>query len=267
VSRRHRERSRRVVPVELNLGAKPRSALKVYPIEFARHFGVQAFLTDRSGGVSPAPYDSLNLGDHVGDDPANVQENRRRVADAIGVDPSQLVIINQVHGRDVVNANQATQDSTGDVIIDYGDEFAVAVLVADCLPILLVDEDSPTLAVVHAGWRGLQSNVLESALENFEHHDAVHAFLGPCISVDAYQVGPDVAGQFNNVAGAVMPDTGDRSRLDLRAVALAQLLALKVTDAHITIAQQSTDGGTTFFSDRAQRPCGRFALVARRVVA
>lgn len=253
--------------VELTLAAGPRGALSVYPIEFARHFGVQAFVTDRTGGVSPAPFDSLNLGDHVGDDPANVQENRRRVADAIGVDASRLVIVNQVHGRDVINANQATPESSGDVIIDYGDEFAIAVLVADCLPILLVDEDSPILAVVHAGWRGLQANVLESALENFEHRDAVHAFLGPCISAAAYQVGPDVAGHFTGVAGAVTPDTGDRSRLDLRRVAVAQLLALSVTEGRITVATQSTDGGGTFFSDRAQRPCGRFALVARRVIA
>lgn len=255
------------MPIEVTLSAKPRAQLNVYPIEFARHFGVQAFLTDRTGGVSAAPYDSLNLGDHVNDDPANVQENRRRVAEAIGVDASRLVILNQVHGRDVVVANQATADSTGDVLIDFGDEFAVAVLVADCLPILLVDEDSPTLAVVHAGWKGLQNNVLESALENFDHHDAVHAFLGPCISGAAYQVGPEVAEPFTSVAGAVTADTGDRSLLDLRAVAVAQLLALNVTDAHITIAQQSTDGGATFFSDRAQRPCGRFGLVARRVIA
>jgi YfiH family protein len=241
--------------------------LDVYPVEFARHFGVRAFVTGRSGGVSAAPHDSLNLGDHVGDEPTNVQENRRRVAEAIGVDASRLVIINQVHGRDVVSANEATPESTGDVIIDYGDGFAVAVLVADCLPILLVDEDSPTLAVVHAGWRGLENNVLESALENFEHHDAVHAFLGPCISHASYQVGPEVAGHFTNVPGALTPDTGNRSRLDLRRVALAQLLALKITEDHITVATQSTDGGATFFSDRATRPCGRFALVARRIIA
>ena len=253
--------------VEVNLTTKSHSALNVYPIEFARHFGVQAFVTDRSGGVSPAPYDSLNLGDHVGDDPANVAENRRRVADAIGVDESRLIIINQVHGRDVVNANEATPESSGDVIVDFGDGYAVAVLVADCLPILVVDEDSPTLAVVHAGWRGLQSNVLESALEHFDHRDAVHVFLGPCISAQSYQIGPDVAEHFSGVAGALTPDTGDRSRLDLRAVALAQLLALGVTDGHITMAQQATDGGASFFSDRAQRPCGRFALVARRVIA
>jgi YfiH family protein len=255
------------VPVELNLTPSRHGALNVYPVEFARHFGVRAFVTDRTGGVSSAPYESLNLGDHVGDEPANVAENRRRVAEAIGESADRLVIVNQVHGRDVVIANEATADSSGDVIIDFGDEFAVAVLVADCLPILLVDEDSPTLAVVHAGWRGLQSNVLESALEHFEHHDAVHAFLGPSISAAAYQVGPEVAQNFTNVPGALTPDTGDRSRLDLRAVAVAQLLALNVTDGHITVATQSTDGGTTLFSDRAQRPCGRFALVARRVIA
>jgi YfiH family protein len=255
------------VTVELTLTTKPHGTLMVYPIEFARHFGVQAFVTERSGGVSPAPYESLNLGDHVDDDPANVLENRRLVAEAIGVDAGRLVIINQVHGRDVVKANEATAESSGDVIVDFGDGFAVAVLVADCLPILLVDEDSPTLAVVHAGWRGLQSNVLESALESFEHHDAVHAFLGPCISKDAYQVGPEVAEHFTNVAGAVTPDTGDRSRLDLRQVAIAQLLALGLTEDHVTVTTQTTDGGATFFSDRAKRPCGRFALVARRVIA
>jgi copper oxidase (laccase) domain-containing protein len=109
--------------------------------------------------------------------------------------------------------------------------------------------------------------VLESALEHFEHHDAVHAFLGPSISSASYQVGPEVAEHFAYVPGAVTPDSGDRSRLDLRAVAVAQLLALNVTDQHITVATQSTDGGATFFSDRAARPCGRFALVARRVIA
>ena len=253
--------------IELTLTPESIEGLSVYPIDVVRRFGVHAFVTDRSGGVSPAPFDSLNLGDHVGDEAANVLENRRRVATAIGVDESRLIIINQVHGRDVVNANEATSESSGDVIIDFGDSFAIAVLVADCLPILVVDEDSPALAVVHAGWRGLQNNVLESALEQFEHHDAVHVFLGPCISAQSYQVGPEVAEHFVGVAGALKPDTGDRSRLDLRAVALAQLQTLGITDSHVTVAQQSTDGATTFFSDRAARPCGRFALVARRVIA
>jgi polyphenol oxidase len=255
------------VPVELTPTSTTLGRLNVYPIDFARRFGVRAFVTDRTGGVSPDPYESLNLGDHVGDEPTNVAENRRRVAEAIGVGTDRLIIVNQVHGRDVVNANEATDASSGDVIVDYGDGFAVAVLVADCLPVLLVDEDAPTLAVVHAGWRGLADHVLESALERFEHRDAVHAFLGPCISKGSYQVGPEVVKHFVDVPDAISADAGDRSKLDLRRVAIAQLLSLGVAEDHISMASQSTDGGEAFFSDRAQRPCGRFALVARRVVA
>jgi hypothetical protein len=252
---------------DVTLAPQARGALSVYPIEFARHFGVHAFLTDRFGGVSASPYDSLNLGSHVGDDPSHVSENRRRVAEAMGVTAEQLVIIQQTHGTSVVVANEATSESSGDVIIDYGDEYAMAILVADCVPVLLVDEDSPRLSVVHAGWKGLKSGVLRSAMSNFEHPGAVHVFLGPSISAEAYQVGPEVAQEFADVPGALYSDVGDRSRLDLRHVAVAQLMALGVGDDHIRLSRQTTDGGETFYSDRAQRPCGRFALVARRVTA
>jgi YfiH family protein len=255
------------MPNEITLVPKVHGSLSVYPIEFARHFGVSAFVTDRFGGVSAAPYESLNLGDHVDDDPEHVKENRRLVAQAINVDPSRLVIVHQTHGTDVVAANEATPDSTGDVIVDFGDEFAIAVLVADCVPLLLVDEASPTLAVVHAGWRGLQSGVIVNALRNFDHPASVHVFIGPCISGEAYQVGPEVANYFTTVPGALTPDGTDRSRLDLRHVAIAQLLDHGVTDGHIVVSRQTTDGGETFFSDRAQRPCGRFSLVAKRVIA
>ncbi len=252
---------------EITLTPQARGTLSVYPVEFARHFGVQAFVTDRFGGTSDVPYDSLNLGAHVGDDLDRVKENRHRVAEAIGVTLDELVIIHQTHGTSVIAANEATPDSTGDVIMDYGDGYAMAILVADCVPLLMVDEDSPRLCVVHAGWKGLKEGVLQSALSNFEHVDSVHVFLGPSISAEAYQVGPEVAQLFADVDGAVQPDVGDRSRLDLRHVAVTQLLAKGVGDDHITLSCQSTDGGETFYSDRAQRPCGRFALVARRVTA
>jgi YfiH family protein len=255
------------MPSEVTLTPKVHGSLSVYPIEFARHFGVSAFVTDRFGGVSTGAYESLNLGDHVDDDPEHVTENRRRVADAITVDPSRLIIVHQNHGTDVVTANEATPDSAGDIIVDFGDEFAIAVLVADCVPLLLVDENSPTLAVVHAGWRGLESGVIANALRNFEHHASVHVFIGPCISGEAYQVGPDVANYFTTVEGALTPDGTDRSRLDLRQVAISQLLFNGVTDGHIVVSTQTTDGGETFFSDRATRPCGRFGLVAKRVIA
>ena len=81
------------MPNEITLTPKIHGSLSVYPIEFARHFGVTAFVTDRFGGVSTDAYESLNLGDHVDDEPEHVKENRRRVAEAINVDPSRLVIV------------------------------------------------------------------------------------------------------------------------------------------------------------------------------
>ena len=95
----------------------------------------------------------------------------------------------------------------------------------------------------------------------------VHAFVGPCISFEGYQVGPEVAASFAHVRGALRADGGDRSRLDLRRVAVHELSTNGVFDDHIEVCAQSTDGGETFFSDRAARPCGRFALVAKRAVA
>jgi YfiH family protein len=250
------------VPVEVTLVPETRGSLTVYPLEFARAFGVDAFVTDRFHGVSRSPYDSLNLGGHVGDDLEHVLENRRLVADAIGAD--RLVIVRQVHGSHVLNASAATPDSEADALLHDGADLALAILVADCVPILLVDSTSSRFCLVHAGWRGLRANVIATAVAHLHAVD-VHAFLGPSISPARYQVGPDVACHFEGVPDAIVDDVEDRSRLDLRRIAATQLRMSGVSDENISISAQVTDGGDTFFSDRAQRPCGRFGLVAKRV--
>jgi len=251
------------VPVDIALRAETRGSLAVYPVPRARELGIDAFVTDRFGGVSQPPYDTLNLGDHVGDEPQDVIENRRRVTSAIG-DNATLTIVRQVHGTRVLEASRATASSEADALYSEAADTALAVLVADCIPILLVDEDSTRFAVVHAGWRGLHEGVVVAALAHFEDARHVAAFLGPSISQEGYQVGPEVATLFADVPGAVAGDGDDRFRLDLREVATAQLLGHGVRDGHVLRSQQVTDGGEMFFSDRAQRPCGRFALVARR---
>ena len=109
--------------------------------------------------------------------------------------------------------------------------------------------------------------ILSRAVTRFNHPSSLLAFLGPSISRERYQVGPDVADNFTNVPGALLDDVGDRSLLDLRLVGAHQLRQLGLNDTNILTSDQSTDGGGLFFSDRAVRPCGRFALVARRVVA
>ena len=246
------------------LEAGLRGSLRVYPIEAARPLGVDAFVTGRAGGVSEAPYDSLNLGDHVGDRLEHVETNRRRVARALGVDPAHLVFVHQVHGARVLEVTGPPGDAEGDAMVTSSFDLALGVLVADCVPILVVDARSTRFGVVHAGWRGLHAHVVANAVGHFDRVDTLHAFVGPGISVRAYQVGPEVAEHFSDVAGAVVPDQGDRSRLDLGRVVVAQLLAAGLDEDRVTVAQQHTDGGAVFFSDRAARPCGRFALVAKR---
>jgi YfiH family protein len=253
------------VRAELTLVPEVRGSLSIYPFRDALHLGVDAFVTDRFGGASVGPYDSLNLGDRVGDDDEHVRENRSRVAHALGV--TRLIIVRQVHGSEVSAAGTATAETQADAIITDASGVGIAVLVADCVPILLVDEASARFCVAHAGWRGLQKGILTNSVNGFSNPNTVHAFIGPSISAEGYQVGPEVADYFTKIPEAVLADVGDRSRLDLRCVAAHQLTTLGISDTHLTLARQSTDGGETFFSDRATRPCGRFALVATRVVA
>jgi len=252
------------VPSDVALRAETRGPLTVHLVECVRDLGVDAFVTDRFGGVSASPYDTLNLGDHVGDSLENVRENRRRVADAAGVDAARLVTVRQVHGADVLDASSVTSASEADALVSDGDGVALAILVADCVPLLLVDASTTRFALVHAGWRGLHHGVLARTLRHFNDAATVHVFLGPSISREGYQVGPDVAEHFRDVPGALVADHDDRSRLDLRRVAIHQLTHAGVRDEHVVRSQQVTDGGEVFFSDRATRPCGRFALVAKR---
>ncbi len=259
----------RDVPRLVTLSAQRRGSLDLRVIDAARELGVDAFVTTRSGGVSAAPYDTLNLGDHVGDDPERVRENRRRVAAAAGVATDGLATAVQTHGRDVVEVVRA-RDADGaraDALITSSPDVALSVLVADCVPVLLVDPLRGRLAVAHAGWRGLVVGVLENALAHFERIRDLHAFIGPAISAERYQIGPEVAAHFAAVPSALLADGGDRSRLDLVRVVEWQLRHAGVRDERVVACAERTDDAALFFSDRAARPSGRFALVARRLVA
>lgn len=244
-----------------------RGALRVHPLLNAREYGVDAFLTDRTGGVSRGPYNSLNLAAHVGDRLDHVIENRRRVAEAARVAPEHLIIVRQVHGCDLVDAANVRDDTCADALYTERTDLALAILVADCLPVLLFDDTTSRIAVAHAGWRGLDAGVLATAVAGFGDPRRVRAIIGPSISGGAYQVGPEVAERFADVKGALRVDGERHWRLDLRRVAEDQLLTLGVGAEHLSATTLVSDGGGTFFSDRAQRPCGRFALVARRVLA
>ncbi|HEV3212154.1 MAG TPA: polyphenol oxidase family protein [Acidimicrobiales bacterium] len=246
-----------------------RGHLEVVRLERIAEVGADAIATTRVGGVSAPPYDTLNLGDHVGDDPAAVAENRRRLADAMGVAVEHLAIARQVHGTGVAVARVGTHVGDADVLVTTDDEVAVAILVADCVPIVLCDPDARVLCVVHAGWRGIASSVARVAVRAMSELGArparCRAAMGPCVSVTAYEVGDDVADALAAVgcATAVVPDGTGRHRADLAGAARAQLVDAGLRAERVDLPTSWTDGGTRFFSDRARRPCGRFALAAR----
>lgn len=252
------------MPVPLTLSPEERGPLRVHRASSFARLGVDAIITDRTGGVSQGPYESLNLALHVGDDPQDVFENRRRVADAVGASTEHLVFVEQVHGDRVADARVGAAKEKADGLFTSRSDLALAIMVADCVPVLLVDEHSANFAVVHAGWRGLRGDVLKNAVDRFGDPTSVHALLGPSISARRYQVGPEVADFFRDLPGAVRSDHGDRSLLDLRTVAALILVGCGLRDEYVAICEESTDDATTFYSARSEQPCGRFALVARR---
>ncbi|MFM7698930.1 MAG: peptidoglycan editing factor PgeF, partial [Limnohabitans sp.] len=151
----------------------------------------------RAGGVSAPPYDSLNLGDHVGDDPARVAENRLRFAQALGAKP---VYLQQVHAWDTALLTQQTRDGTpADACITAERGLACTIMVADCLPVLFYLPTAKVVAAAHAGWRGLAAGVLEATLDHlaqFADTKACQIWLGPCIGPRHFEVGEDVKNTF-----------------------------------------------------------------------
>lgn len=244
--------------------------------------GVDAVVTTRDGGVSTGPYESLNLALHVGDDPAAVIENRRRAATALGADLDDLVFAAQVHGRSAVLVTEADRGRgayrmtdaipDADALVTNQRGVVLAILVADCVPIVLFDPSAGVLATVHAGWRGTVAGVTDAALDVMASLGAqpagVVAGIGPAVSPRTYQVGDRVAravrARFGDEADALLVADGPGHwRLDLPEANRRSLQAAGVPVEAISLATVGTGAGGPFFSDRAARPCGRFALLAR----
>jgi polyphenol oxidase len=272
--------------------------------------GADAVVTTRAGGVSDGPYATLNLSLSVGDDPAHVLENRRRLATTLGAGPEGFVFARQVHGSGVRVVGEAERGSGAfslddaipdtDALVTRSPGVLLAILTADCVPIVLHDPVAGVLACVHAGWRGTVARVSAAALAAMQtlgsRPSQVIAGVGPAASPARYQVGPDVHQAVTEAFGEaaadfLRPDEGpdeapdhapndalvhalhdapDRWLLDLWAANRFLLLEAGVPAAHIHVTNLPTGpldpAGTNdgyFFSDRAARPCGRLALIAR----
>ncbi len=220
---------------------------------------VRAFFTTREGGASVTPYASLNLGTHVGDMPAAVQENRRRVAQGLTAEP---VWLNQVHGTCVVDAGDPFTRAA-DAVFARAPGAVCVVMVADCLPVLFCDRAGSVVAAAHAGWRGLACGVLEATIAAMQVPAGdLMAWLGPAIGPAAFEVGPEVREAFvadmAETSACFVASCGDRLLADIFALARARL-------ARAGLAQNAIFGGgqctvsdpQRFFSYRRDGVTGR----------
>jgi YfiH family protein len=206
--------------------------------------GVRALFTTRAGGLSLAPFDSFNLGDHVRDEPLAVAGNRERLAALTA--PARPAFLQQVHGTGVALLTADTPDGTqADACVARGPGRAATIMVADCLPVLLAHSSGTAVAAAHAGWRGLAQGVIESAvgaLREAAGDGDVMAWLGPCIGPQAFEVGPEVCEAFvradPEAAAHFWPATAPGKFLaDLPALARRRLQAVGVSSVH------GNDGG------------------------
>jgi len=238
---------------------------------------VRVLCTTRAGGVSAPPYDTLNLGTHVGDDPGCVARNRALLHAALGVRP---VFLNQVHGARMLALGSQTPDGLeADGAFTRERGVACTMMVADCLPILLCDAGGTMVAAVHAGWRGLAGaagvGVVEAVCQQFRAQAGTKtaqtaieliAWLGPCIGPDAFEVGSEVRDAFTTTApqaaACFRPLSGGKWLADLPALARQRLQAAGVVQVHgndSSPAWCTLGNPSRFFSHRRDRVSGRQA--------
>jgi polyphenol oxidase len=226
---------------------------------------VRALITTRAGGVSSGPYASLNLGLRTGDDPTAVSANRAKL-DALLPQPPKW--LRQVHGAAVVEADTLVDVPEADAGIARRPGTVCGVLVADCIPVLLADRAGTTVALAHAGWRGLASGVIENTVGRaaIKPRNLV-AYLGPGIGPTAFEVGADVLDAFNRrdarSEAAFAPHAPGKWLANLFLLARQALQRAGVEDTYGGGLCTYSEPGR-FFSYRRERTTGRMAAVIWR---
>ena len=282
VARLHRADDERYAGIVAMMAASDPEAVELITPDWEAPAGVQAFMTTRPGGVSTAPWESLNLGVHVGDSSAAVHENRLRVRREAEL-PSEPVWLEQVHGTSVVvlDAGNIPRMATAEQLMESRRPRAdaavtrehgviCAIQVADCMPVLFAACDGSVVGAAHAGWRGLASGVLGATVAAMDvPAGEVVAWLGPAIGSENFEVGDDVVAAFAATAhadqraqteAAFSPLPNGKWLCDLFALARLRLAALGVT--------QVSGGGLCtvsdarrFYSYRRDGQTGRMAAL------
>lgn len=260
--------------------------------------GVKAVFTTRAGGCSKLPWDSMNLGDHVGDLPDHVGANRAALQQAI---PCRPVFLKQVHGTGVEHLSTATRDGTvADACVTNQRGVACTIMVADCLPVLLTNTNGTAVAAAHAGWRGLagvdansewaEKGILEAVLSAFQVSNKpigrsiraqsapeIIAWLGPCIGPTAFEVGAEVKAAFEagqtgasqhfkaTAGGKYLADLAGLARARLQTLGVSQIYGNDSTAPWCTVGNPSRffshrrDAGTVASGGNGFKTTGRMA--------
>lgn len=221
--------------------------------------GIKACVTTRAGGISIAPFDSFNLGDHVDDDPAAVAHNRALLTSRLHTQPAWL---KQVHGINVVEASP-TEVLQADASWSQTPGVACTIMTADCLPALFCNRQGTQVAAAHAGWRGLAAGVLEAAVDSFaDAPSEILVWLGPAIGPQAFEVGPEVRDAFiathpETIEAFVPSVNAGKFMADIYQLARMRLAAHGVKAVYG--GGLSTYNDERFFSYRRGARTGRFA--------
>ncbi|HNQ08254.1 MAG TPA: peptidoglycan editing factor PgeF [Tetrasphaera sp.] len=230
--------------------------------------GITRALTDRHGGYSTGDFDALNLGSRVGDDPAAVVVNRATLAAAVGVEPDRLIFLHQVHGAEVVTVTAPLEaEPQADAIVTAEPDLALAVLAADCVPVLLADAQAGLIGAAHVGRPGLTAGTVAAVVERLRALGAerLDAVVGPAVCGACYEVPADLAAEVT----AYVPQAAAVSRdgtpaLDIAAGVLAQLAALGIPALR---AGGCTRESADQYSYRRDGRTGRHAgVIVRRTV-
>ncbi len=244
--------------VDSILFLKIHAVLFLRPGIFASYPDLIAAQSTRHGGVSSPPYHTLNLGWNTGDRPENAVENRRRFAAAVGFDPECLAYSKQVHGIEVLHAQQPGMYEGYDALITQQPDIVLAVGIADCAPVLVYDRRHRAVAAIHAGWRGMAGGIILRTLERMaalfgtSGSDCL-AYIGPCIDACAFEVGEEVAVQFAE-AYKRFDSAAGKYFIDLKRAAAAQLQTFGLPESQVEISPYSTvRDNTDFFSYRLEK--------------
>ena len=229
---------------------------------------IKTMITNRHGGFSQAPFDGLNLGLHVGDDPVTVQKNRDALKTLL---PNEPIWLNQVHGTQVIdadNANACLDVPSADASVTTTPGRVLAIMTADCLPVLLASRDGKVVGAAHAGWRGLAAGVIEQTValmrskqSNGEKAQAgILAYLGPAIGPHAFEVGSEVRDIFmaqNSASAACFEQLQEKGKYlaDIYGLACLRLNALGIE--HIEGGEECTLQNPDYFSYRRDQQTGR----------